>query len=166
MITDKKDYEIRYTDPSDEKVLRKWLKFPGLLDWYPMSNEKETDLIMKNWIGFYRFKSSLTATFKGKPIGIATLLLMPYRKVAHHAMLYFIVDPKSAHQGVGTSLLKNIKHLAKDYFKIEGIHFDVYEGCPAIKLFESQGFREVARLDGAVKMGDTYVAKILMEAIL
>ena len=53
--------------------------------------------------------------------GIATLFLMPYKKVSHISMLYLIVDPKYQRKGVGSSLLKNIMHYAKK-FKLESIH--------------------------------------------
>lgn len=166
MITDKEEFDINWTLPHEDKVLKKWLMWPGVLDWYPMSNEKEVDLIVRNWIGFAKYRSSLTAYYKGKPVGMATVLLMPYLKVAHLGMLYFIVDPEMQRKGIGRALLKNILHLAKTRFKLEKIHFDVYEGCPALALFEEFGFVKLLTQEHWIKDKGRYLTRILVEVTL
>ena len=166
MITDKAEFDLRYTEETDLAPLIKWLKWPGNLTWYPMSTEQEIEVMAKNWVGFYRYRSSLTACYKGKPVGIATLFLMPYRKVAHMSMLYFIVNPKFERQGVGTALIRNINHLAKTYFRLESIHFDIFEGCPAHALLLKLGYKEVLRQKKWAKEKDRYLGRILMEVDL
>ena len=165
-LADRPEYDIRYSEAQDEKQLREWLKWPGMLSNFPFDNEKEMDPFIKNWVGFFQYKCSLTATYKGKVIGICTLFLMPYRKVAHHSMLNFIVDPHMQGRGIGSSLLKNIKHLAKNSFKVEGIHFDVYEGFKGMEMLKNQGFHEVFTQKDFVIENGKHFSRTLMEVKL
>lgn len=159
-------FDIRYTALTDMPYLKEWLLSPGVLQGFPMSDEKEVEDAVQAWMGFCRWSCSLTATLNGEPCGIATLFLMPYRKVAHHCLFNLIVDPKKQRQGIGSHLLKNLKHLAKNYFRLEILHMEVYEGCPIDKLLEKFNFREYARQERFVKDGDKYLARILFECML
>ena len=159
-------FDIRYSEEKDQKHLEQWLAFPHVLDCFPMATQQETHLMVRNWMSFCRYRSSLTAVFREKPIGIATIFLMPYRKVAHHGMLYFMVSPKFQREGVGAALIKNIKHLGKQAFHLEGLHLDIYEGCAALPFLKSQGFHEVLRQEKFVKENGKYRSRILMEAKL
>lgn len=159
-------YDIRYTNLMDTTYLRDWLNSEGMLHWFPMSTEKEVEDAIRVWIGFSRFNSSITATLNSVPCGIGTLFLMPYRKVSHHCIFKIIVDPKFQKQGVGTSILKNLKHLAKNYFHLELMHIEFWEGNPIIHLLKGQNFKEFARQERYVKEGDRYFARVLMECDL
>lgn len=166
-LTDSPDFDIRYTQVTDAPSLRKWLSAPGMLHWFPMATEREVENAIAVWIGFCRINASLTATYKGEPCGIGTLFLMPYRKVAHHCLFKMIVDPQFQRQGVGTALLRNLKHLAKNYFRLELMHIEIFEGNPIQLLLKKQGFREFAKQKHYVKeeSGD-YLGRILMETDL
>ena len=161
-------FDIRYTYLSDAPFLRKWLHFPEVQHWFPVVEEKEIEDSVQCWIGFSRYSSSITATLdKGETIcGIGTLFLMPYRKVAHHCLFKMIVDPQYQRQGIGSSLLKNLKHLAKNYFHLELMHIEVFEGNPFIHLLKKYDFHEFARQEKFVKDGDKYYARILYESYL
>lgn len=159
-------FDLRYTTLLDTPYLRDWLYSPGMLHWFPMSEEKEVEDALRVWIGFSRFSASLTATTNSVPCGIGTLFLMPYRKVAHHCLFKLIVDPKFQRKGVGTSLLKNLKHLAKNYFNLELMHIEVFEGNPLIHMLKNQNFHEYAKQEKYVKEGDRYFARVLMESYL
>lgn len=161
-----KNLDIRYTTIMDTPHLRDWLNSPGMLHWFPMSDEKDVEDATRVWIGFSRFNASLTATINHVPCGIGTLFLMPYRKVAHQCMFKLIVDPKFHRQGIGTSLVKNLKHLAKNYFHLEYMHIEVYEGNPLISLLKKSGFYELVRQEGFVKEHEQYLARVLMECDL
>ena len=63
---------------------------------FPFETDSETEEVLKNWIGFARFKAALTGTLSDAPCAMGTLLLMPYRKVAHHGSFYLIVDPAAS----------------------------------------------------------------------
>lgn len=160
------DLEIRYTQLPDAPYLKEWLTSPGMLHWFPMSEEKEVEDAVQGWIGFCRWSCSLTCTIKNEPCAIGTLFLMPYRKVAHHCLFKMIVAPKWQRHGVGYSLLKNLKHLAKTYFRLEIMHIEVYEGNPIIALLEKLGFRQFARQEKFVKENDKYLARLLFECYL
>src|SRR6202044_1515485 len=130
------NYDLRYTYATDQVYLKQWLELPGMLHWFPMGGDKEVEDAVQCWIGFSRYQASLTAMIGDEPCGIGTLFLMPYRKIAHHALFKLVVDPKHQHKGIGSSLLKNLKHLAKNYFHLDLIHIEVFEGNPFIRLLQ------------------------------
>jgi len=165
-MTELPGLDIRYTTLLDAPHLHSWLSAEGMLHFFPLSEDKEVEDAISCWIGFSRFGCSLTATLNQEPCGIGTLFLMPYRKVAHHCMFKIIVDPRHQRRGIGSSLLKNLKHLAKNYFRLELMHIEIYEGNPIIKLLQAQGFHEFARQERYVKEGGHTLARILMESFL
>ena len=93
--------DIRYSYLTDAPALREWLFDPQVQRWFPVAEEREIEDAIQCWIGFSRYSSSLTATLdKGATIcGIATLFLMPYRKVSHHCLFKMVVDPKHRASG-------------------------------------------------------------------
>jgi putative acetyltransferase len=159
-------YDIRYTNTTDEPYLRQWMSAPGMLHWFPMLQEKEVEDAIQCWIGFSRFNCSLTATINGIPCGIGTLFLMPYQKVSHHCLIKIIVDPQHQRKGIGSSLLKNLKHLAKNYFHLELMHVEVFEGNPLHSLLLKHDFQEFARQERYVKENGKYLTRILLESYL
>ncbi len=74
--------DIRYTEPGDAPFLKKWLMDPEINRWFPMDDEVEIDDAVNKWVGFYRYRCSLTAVYKGTPVALATLYLQPYKKLA------------------------------------------------------------------------------------
>lgn len=165
-MTQLEDFDIRYTYVTDTPYLREWLLDPNVQKWFPISEEKEINDAIQCWIGFSRYSSSITATLKGVPCGIGTLFLMPYKKVAHHCLFKIVVDPKHQRKGIGTSLLKNLKHLAKNYFHLDLMHIEVFEKNPLIQLLEKHDFHEFARQERYVKDQNGYHTRILYESFL
>lgn len=146
------EIDIRYTRSMDGAYLRKWLQMPEVQLRSPMATEQELDLALHCWMGYCRLQSSLTAIDNHVPCGIATLFLLPYRKVRHHAALKLCVDPKRWKEGIGDMLLKNIKHLGKNYFFLEAIHIEVFGGdSPLIPLLRKHEFKEFMRQEGYMK---------------
>ncbi len=160
------EHEIRYTTLEDESFLRDWLSRPGILHWFPMSRPEELENAIQCWMGFCRYSCSLTVTVKGKPCAIGTLFLMPYRKVAHHCLFKIIVAPEHQRKGIGTSLLKNLKHLAKTFFRLELMHIEVFDDNPLIYLLQKEGFRLFAEQEKFVKEGGKYFKRRLFEVDL
>jgi RimJ/RimL family protein N-acetyltransferase len=158
--------DIRYTYITDITYLRQWVRSPDMLKWFPMGSEKEVEDALQCWIGFCRWSASLTATVNHVPCGIGTLFLMPYKKVAHQCLFKVIVDPHWQKKGIGSSLVKNLKHLARNYFHLEMIGSEVFEGNPLIRLLEKSGFEEIFRQERAVRDGQEYKARIFLEAKL
>jgi ribosomal protein S18 acetylase RimI-like enzyme len=161
-----KGLELRYTVQEDAKALHDWLMEPGILKAFPMVDEAEVEDSVKHWIGFSRYRSSLTATIEGRPVGLATLCLMPYKKLAHQCLLSIIVSKEVRNKGVGSQLINNLLYMAKNYFGMEVIYLEVYEGNPAISLYRRFGFKEVGNQKHFMKEEGQYVGKIIMERIL
>jgi RimJ/RimL family protein N-acetyltransferase len=161
-----KELDIRYSELEDEPALLSWMKDPNVEQWFPSTGEKETQFLVKNWIGFSRFKASLTGVIDNKVVAIGTLFLMPYRKVAHHCQFYLIVDPQRQKNGIGSSMLKNLIHLAKSYFHLEMMHAEIMEHCPLEKLLHTFHFNQAVKQDGYYKIGKDYFARSVFELSL
>jgi len=157
---------FRYTTEADAPYLRDWLLEPGVLAGFPMCDEQEVEDSVKHWISFYRYKSSLTVEVEGEPAGIATLCLMPYKKLAHQCLISIIVTEKRRGQGVGTQLMNNLIHLARNYFGIEVLYLEVYQDNRAISLYQRFGFKRVGEQPRFMKEKGKYVGKIIMERLL
>lgn len=157
-------FDIRYTEPADAPYLKEWLLDPSVAFCFPMDDTPEVEDAVARWISFSRYKCSLTGLMDGVPCGIVTLYLQPYRKLAHQCEFGIIVSPQFRNRGVGSDLIKNIIHLAKEYFHIELLHLQVYAGNPAIRLYERFGFQEFGCQTRWIKEKDgTYTGRIFME---
>lgn len=158
------DLEIRYTTQKDMSYLEKWLKDPDNNKWFPFSTKKEIESGVKNWISFSKYRSSLTGAIDKKVCGIGTLFLMPYKKLAHHAMFYLIVDKDYRKKGIGSDMLKNLINLARNYFQLESIYTEVFEGCPMISILKRFNFEQFAYQERYIKENESqYLARILFD---
>ena len=72
-LTESIDFDIRYSKEEDLPFLQTWLDKPEVNRWLPISTQKNVEMMSKNWIGFSKYGASLTATYKGDPIGVTTL---------------------------------------------------------------------------------------------
>ncbi|MBM3192158.1 MAG: GNAT family N-acetyltransferase, partial [Chlamydiae bacterium] len=149
------------TELQDEPFLRKWVQ--ESLSWFSIETGKELEEQLKIWMGYARFKCSLTATYEGKPCGVATLFLFPYVKLLHQSMGYIVVDPGSRRQGVGRALVRNLDHLAESYFRLERMHYEVYGENPLRKLLIEQGYKELFEQKHFVKEGELYLSRFVLE---
>lgn len=165
-ITETKNFDIRYTTVPDLSVLREWLKTPGMLHWYPPTDADELENFARIWIGFSRYNASLTAVFQNEPVGMGVLYLMPYRKVAHHAMFHVIVSPSYQNRGIGHSLVRNLKHLASQQFRLELLYAEIFDESKIISLLQNLDFRIFARQKNYIKEETSYFPRILMECNL
>ncbi|MDX8431254.1 MAG: GNAT family N-acetyltransferase, partial [Candidatus Algichlamydia australiensis] len=84
----------------------------------------------------------------------------------HMALLQFVVDPEYQAKGVGTSLLKNLIHLAKTRFRIESLHIDLPENAPAVKLIEKMGFQATVTQPDFYFIEGKYYSRLVMEKFL
>lgn len=156
------DFDIRFSEMSDLAFLEKWFSDDEELKFFPFGID-EKEMALKNWIGFSRYKASLTGLWQEEVVAVGTLFLMPYRKVAHHASFYLIVDPKHRRKGIGTSMVKNLLHLAKTKFKLESLHVEVYEPSPLIPLVLKLGFVPFARQENFIHIDGKPHARLLLE---
>lgn len=154
---------IRYTEPGDAKYLREWLMDPATLCWFPMADQLEIDDAVLRWIAFHRYKCSLTVVKDGIPCGLATLYLQPYLKLTHQCEFGIIVGEEFRNQRIGSYLMNCIIHLAKERFKIELLHLQVYAENPAMNLYKRFGFVEFGRQNFWIKEKNRYVGRVFME---
>ncbi|NGX58586.1 MAG: hypothetical protein K940chlam3_01493 [Chlamydiae bacterium] len=164
------ELEIRLTELGDGKYLREWLLEPEIARWFPMDTIEEVDDAVQRWIAFYKFKCSWTAVYNGVPCGISTLYLQPYKKLAHQCEFGIIVGDGFRGKGVGSFLMRQMMIKAKEQFKIELIHLQVYAENPAMRLYKRFGFREFGRQTCWIREGDkegnAYVGRIFMERFI
>ncbi len=156
--------DFRYTELSDGKALKEWLLDPTVAKWFPMADEVEIDDAVQRWVSFSRYKCSITATMNQQPCGIATLYLQPYKKLAHQCEFGIIVGGEFRGKGVGTQLLFSLQDLAKQRFKIELLHLQVYADNPATRLYKRFGFKEFGRQNQWIKEEDgSFTSRVFME---
>ena len=156
------EHDIRYSEMSDLQFLEKWFSDPAACDHFPFSFEERGD-VLKNWIGFSKYKASLTATIEGVPCAIGTHFLMPYKKVAHHSSFQLFVDPKYRRQGIGLSMVRNLIHLAKNQFRLEIVHVELYEKMQMFPLLQKLNFQQFAEQENYIKIDGRGKSRILME---
>jgi putative acetyltransferase len=154
---------IRPAVPDDFADLVSWLQQPGVLRWFPLSDLREVEDAARIWLSSAPKGGALTALWEGVPCGSATLYLQPYQKLAHQCLFAIIVDEQRRGQGVGRALLTELMRRAKEELNIELLHLEVYEGNPAIHLYERLGFVRYGIERHFVKEGGTYLSKIMMQ---
>ena len=155
-------FDIRYSELSDLSFLQTVFADETERDAFPFGSDAETEAALRNWIGFSRIKASLTGTLAGVPCAIGTLFLMPYRKTRHTCAFYLIVDPAHRRKGIGTSMVKNLIHLAATRFRFEAIYAELFEPTPLQAILERQRFQLFARQEGFVKVGECKRARVIM----
>lgn len=158
---------IRYTELDDYKHLYRWLLQDDNSHGFPMEGEVEADDAARRWVSFARIRSTLTATLNGEPCGIITLYLQPYKHLLHQTEFGIIVAAEHHSKGIGSFLMKSGMHLAKEKFRIELLHLQVYEGNRAIEFYTRFGFRPYGKQTHWLKNDDgTYNGRIFMERFL
>ncbi|MFA5249802.1 MAG: GNAT family protein [Parachlamydiales bacterium] len=136
--------EIRYSFAEDGKVLKQWLEDEKNWPFFPVSSKAEAAVFAENWIGFAKYKAALSVLLNEEVVGLGVLFLMPYKKVAHSASLYFIVEEAKRKRGLGFALLKNLINLAKNYFHLETLVVELARDSAAFSLIEKFGFKQFA----------------------
>ena len=156
------DFDIRFSEAADLAFLNKCFALEGACDDFPFG-PAEMEEALKNWIGFSKFKASLTGTLQNVPCAIGTLFLMPYKKVAHHCSFYLIVDPDVRRKGIGGDMLRNLLNLAKTRFRLESVHAEIFEPSLLTPLLRKLNFIEFARQENFVHVDGSKRPRVLME---
>lgn len=157
---------LRLSVESDGPYLKKWLDDPQILRWFPMVNEREIDIAIGVWMHSVRMGGGVTAEYQGQPCGMAVLNLQPFKKLMHQCVISIIVAPDMRNKGVGTALMRELMRLAKETFKMEFLHLEVYENNPAKRLYDRLGFKEFGKQEHFVKEQNAYLGKYMMEKTL
>lgn len=154
---------IRLAEESDQKYLIEWLSQPGVLQWFPLSDLREIEDAARIWMSYSKQEAVLTALWNGTPCGIANLYIQPFKKLSHQCLFAIIVDEAYRGKGVGTLLLNELMDLAKNRFLISLLHLEVYEGNPAMRLYQKFGFTEYGKQRRFIKENGEYLSKVLMQ---
>ena len=162
-----KDLKIRFSTLDDKKYMIEWLSDPLVLKWFPMETPPEIEDSVNICLSYVKDKGILTAEYKNEICGMACLYLQHFKKFAHHSLFVIIVGKKFRDKGIGTKLLKELMALAKERFKIEFLHLEVYDGNPAISLYKRLGFERYGYQKNFIKLkSGKYLGKILMQKYL
>ena len=154
---------FRKTSKKDMPLFVDWLMQPGVLVGFPMMNRSECQDAVKLWTHYIDKGLSLTAFYKKKPVGAANLYMHETDKLSHQSLFVIIVDEKYRGRGVGTLLLKEMIHLAKQR-GVELLHLEVYDKNPAVRLYERLGFKAYGKHARFLKdLDGNYYDKILMQ---
>lgn len=156
------EFDIRYSTLDDLDPLMRWMSEPKATDDF-IFDEDEMEPALKNWIGFSKYKASLTGLWKGEPCAVGTLFLMPYLKVSHHCSFYLIVDPKHRRKGIGTSMVRNLLHLAKTRFRLESVHVEIFEPSLLFPILQKLQFNLFARQEDYIKIQGCKKDRLLLE---
>jgi RimJ/RimL family protein N-acetyltransferase len=154
---------FRPTRVEDAAYLLRWLSDPHILHWFPMFDAREIEDAVRIWIGYSRIESSITVEYNGEPVGMANLYIQPYKKLAHTCLFSIIIQENMRGKGIGKALIEYLEKYAKEKFKIEILHLEVYEGNPAKRLYERAGFKEFGCQTRFIKEDGKYIAKIFMQ---
>ncbi len=157
---------VRPAETEDAPYLKSWLMDPEILRGFPMANENEVDDSVRIWVSYAKQKAGVTVLVDGKQVGMANLYIQPFKKFAHQCLFSIIVESKERSKGIGTILLTELMRVAKEQFQIEILHLEVYDGNPAIRLYQRMGFKEYGRHAKFIKIDDIYIDKILMQRAL
>lgn len=154
---------FRLTGVEDAPNLLRWISDPQILRWFPMFDAREIEDSVRIWTGYSRIEAGITVECDGEPVGMANLYIQPYKKLAHTCLFAIIVKAEMRGKGIGRALLDYLMKYAKEKFKIEILHLEVYEGNPAKRLYERAGFKEFGCQTRFIKEDGKYIAKIFMQ---
>jgi putative acetyltransferase len=158
--------DFRLTNAEDASYLLQWLSDPKILRWFPMFDTREIEDAVRIWVGYSRIEAGITASYHSEPCGMANLYIQPYKKLAHTCLFSIIVKEEMRGKGIGKQLLENLMKHAKEKFKIEILHLEVYEGNPARRLYERAGFKEFGCQTHFIKEEGKYIPKTFMQKYL
>jgi ribosomal protein S18 acetylase RimI-like enzyme len=156
--------DIRYSRGLDQMYLNQWMKNSKMRGLFPCQSEQEMANFSRSWMYYAAQKAGLSIINQDRNVGMAVFVLMPYQKVKHHALLQLVIDPESQKKGFGSSLLKNMCHLGKEYLGLEVIFMEFIGPDRYLQFFLKRGFKEYARQKGYVQ--GPYSDKILLECVL
>jgi hypothetical protein len=64
------------------------------------------------------------------------------------------VDPEFQKKGVGTSILRNLIHLSREFKIIEKVQCEIYSGCPLESILKKLSFKKAFTQEGFVRYSE------------
>ena len=117
-------------------------------------------------LSYVEKKALLVSEYQNKPCGFANLYLQHFEKFKHTCLFVIVIEKEYRNKGIGTVLLEELIKLAKEVHNIEILHLEVYDGNPAIHLYEKAGFKKYGYQKKFIKENSSYRGKILMQKYL
>jgi len=128
-----------------------------------MCDDREIEDAANLWVSYAKQKALLVAEVNNEAAGMINLYLSPYDKLNRQALFAVIVQEKFRSQGVGRRLIEEMMEKAREEFGLDLIHLEVYDGNPAIRLYERLGFERYGYHPNFIKWKNEYLGKILMQ---
>ena len=162
------DLKLLPASPEHRHIIQNLVQF-YIYDFSPyVDYDVEENGLFKNYPGLEDYWTDKTNRFPyiikshDKYIGF----VLVRSETTQFSIAEFFIMKKYRRKGIGKSMIKNLKHLAKTYFKIELIHIEIVEGNPIHSLLLKMDFHEFGRQDRFFKEGDTYLGRVLLESHL
>lgn len=137
-------WSIRFSEPEDGKYLGNWFQDDITRRWFPFYEPVEIEDTLRSIVKMFPQKASLTAIQGKEPVGMGIIYPHATKKLAHQTLFTLIVAPEHRGKKIGSYLLVQLMHLAKNYFGLSDLYLEVYQGNPAIRLYERFGFQKIA----------------------
>ena|SRR3990167_2299828 len=157
---------FRFSEDGDESYLKEWMSDPQIFRWFPMDGEKEVDYSVRIWIDCAKRGQGITALWDGVPCGMTVLDIQFFKKLSHTCLLSILVAEAYRNRGIGKALIEHLIDLAKNTFRIEILHLEVYGGNPARHLYERLGFVPFGEHKRFAKEEGGYRSKVFMQKYL
>ncbi len=141
---------------TDVEVLSDWYNHDSIAGNFLESGTKETMQALMDWA---TPNSNLNQVFVcreivgGLPIGILRVYRAPNVEVQHNATFDMMVSPDHQGNGYGTQLIEYMEKWLKKNWETENLYLEVYEGNPAIKLYNKLGFKLCGECPNYFKTG-------------
>lgn len=158
--------EIRKTVAEDAAPLLEWMSDPKVNLHLPMGEPQEIEDGAKRWCDLYKKGYCLTAVLDGEPVGMGFLFIQDYVVLCHQCMHVLVVRHDCQGQGIGSKLLEELLRVAKDEFKLELVHVEVYGSEEIVDFYKKRGFVEFARQEKWLKIDGSYYNRVLLETYL
>jgi putative acetyltransferase len=161
------DLKIRVSVPSDKDHMIEWLSEEAILRWFPMQDMREIEDAVNVCMGYVDHQSILTVEYKNQVCAMACLYIHFFKKFSHQALFMIIVKKEFRSKKIGERLIKELMKVAKEKFKIEILHLEVYDENPAISFYERLGFEKYGYQKDFIKeKSGKYLGKTLMQKYL
>lgn len=154
---------LRASVEADRPHIVEWLMQPGVLKWFPLCDLREVEDAVRISLSYAAQGAAVTAVKEGRPVGFANLYLQLFEKLKTQALFMVIVDERERGQGVGRALIEHLERLGADRFGLTLLHLEVYDGNPAVRLYERLGFKRYGYHPRFLKDEGGYLGKLLLQ---
>lgn len=153
VILQKKNWLIRHVEPTDQKVLTKWLRNPRVLEFYEGRDRPYTEeMVYDEFIGVQDAIERCIIIYHDQPLGYIQVYPLDeetqklYRISGEqlYGMDQFIGEPDYWNRGLGTELVSMMANFLMEKRHAKKIYMDPQVRNPrALRCYEKAGFQKV-----------------------